>query len=91
MLVSSTGWRAIFWINIPIGIAAVILTQRFVPESRAPRARRFDPPGCGVAVLVLGFISTGHWAAGTAERSRRSPVTDASKEVPHDPAVSARR
>src|SRR5215211_8488340 len=42
-LVSSVGWRSIFWINIPIGIAEILLTLRFIPESRAPRPRRFDP------------------------------------------------
>src|SRR5579862_3267117 len=41
-LVQSVGWRAIFWINIPIGLAAVALTHRFVPESRAPHPRRLD-------------------------------------------------
>jgi MFS family permease len=29
------GWRAIFWINVPIGIAALALARRLVPESRA--------------------------------------------------------
>src|ERR687887_374775 len=32
-LVSSVGWRAIFLINLPIGLAAILLTLRFVPES----------------------------------------------------------
>ena len=32
-------WRAVFLVNIPIGLAAIALTARFVPESRAPRAR----------------------------------------------------
>ena len=39
-LVASVGWRGIFWVNIPVGVAAIILTALFVPESRAPRARR---------------------------------------------------
>src|SRR4051794_38322195 len=51
-MATSIDWRAIFWINVPLGIAAVVLTLRFVPESKAPRARRFDPVG-QVAVLVL--------------------------------------
>jgi EmrB/QacA subfamily drug resistance transporter len=51
-LVDAAGWRAIFWINIPIGIAAIILTQLFVPESRAERVRRADPVG-QVLVIVL--------------------------------------
>ena len=51
-LVSSAGWRAIFLINVPIGLAAIALTLRFTPESRAARPRRFDPVG-QAAVLVL--------------------------------------
>src|SRR5437764_1078574 len=42
-LVGAVGWRAIFWINIPVGLAAVLLTALFVPESKAPRPRRVDP------------------------------------------------
>ncbi|HEX9065296.1 MAG TPA: DHA2 family efflux MFS transporter permease subunit [Streptosporangiaceae bacterium] len=61
VLVSSVGWRSIFWINIPVGIAAIVLTALFVPESRAPRARRFDPVGqilvmITLAALVYGII-----------------------------------
>ncbi|MGH3417997.1 MAG: MFS transporter [Streptosporangiaceae bacterium] len=39
-LVDSVGWRGIFWVNIPVGIAAIVLTALFVPESRAARHRR---------------------------------------------------
>src|SRR5579859_4095552 len=53
LLVSSVGWRSIFWVNIPIGIAAIILTAAFVPESRAPRARRFDPVGQALVMITL--------------------------------------
>jgi EmrB/QacA subfamily drug resistance transporter len=61
VLVSAVGWRSIFWVNIPVGIAAIILTAVFVPESRAPRARRFDPVGqvlvmVTLATLVYGII-----------------------------------
>jgi EmrB/QacA subfamily drug resistance transporter len=52
LLVQTAGWRTIFWINVPIGVAAVILTALFVPDSRAPRPRRVDVPG-QVIVLVL--------------------------------------
>jgi len=53
-LTETVGWRAIFWINLPLGAAAVVLAQRFVPESRAPRPRRPDPVA---QVLVLGALA----------------------------------
>src|SRR5690349_15878343 len=34
LLTETVGWRAIFWINLPIGIAAVAAAALFVPESR---------------------------------------------------------
>jgi EmrB/QacA subfamily drug resistance transporter len=52
-LVSAVGWRAIFWVNIPVGIAALILTTLFVPESKAPRARRVDPVGQILVIITL--------------------------------------
>jgi EmrB/QacA subfamily drug resistance transporter len=54
-LVDSVGWRSIFWINIPVGVAALALTAAFVPESRAATPRRLDPIG---QTLVLGFLAT---------------------------------
>jgi EmrB/QacA subfamily drug resistance transporter len=54
-LVESVGWRGIFWVNIPVGIAALVLTALFVPESRAPHARKFDPVG---QVLVITTLAT---------------------------------
>jgi EmrB/QacA subfamily drug resistance transporter len=53
-LVDGFGWRAIFWVNVPVVAAALVCTALFVPESRAARARRFDPVGQALAVLVLG-------------------------------------
>jgi EmrB/QacA subfamily drug resistance transporter len=44
-LTQTVGWRSIFFINLPIGLAAIALAQRFVPESKAPRARSIDPIG----------------------------------------------
>src|SRR5215470_6565320 len=44
-LVDSLGWRSIFWVNVPIVAAAIVAAALFVPESRAARARRFDPVG----------------------------------------------
>jgi EmrB/QacA subfamily drug resistance transporter len=56
-LVSSVGWRGIFWVNIPVGVAAIVLTALFVPESRAPRARRADPLGQLLVIELLAALS----------------------------------
>jgi EmrB/QacA subfamily drug resistance transporter len=53
-LVDGLGWRAVFWVNVPIVIAAIMATALVVPESRAPRARRVDPVGQLLVMAVLG-------------------------------------
>jgi EmrB/QacA subfamily drug resistance transporter len=58
-LVSSFGWPSIFLINIPVGLAAIALTLRFVPESRAARPRRFDPLGQAAVFALLGALTYG--------------------------------
>jgi len=67
LLVTDVGWRAIFWINIPIGVAAIILTRLFVPESKAPVARRLDPWG----QLLTVASSRGHRTGGDRRPSSR--------------------
>lgn len=57
LLVESVGWRSIFWINLPVGLAALLLTLRFVPESRAPRARRPDPVGQLLVIALFGTLT----------------------------------
>ncbi|MGD0082914.1 MAG: DHA2 family efflux MFS transporter permease subunit [Acidimicrobiales bacterium] len=59
LLVQGVGWRSIFWVNIPVGIAAVALTAGFVPESRAPIARRVDPMGQVLVVITLTALTYG--------------------------------
>ncbi|MFE0191692.1 MFS transporter [Streptomyces sp. NPDC058989] len=57
LLVQSVGWRSIFWINVPIGALALLLTLRYVPESRAPRPRRVDPVGQLLVITLLGSLT----------------------------------
>ena len=52
-LVDGPGWRWVFLVNLPIGVLAIVLTQAFVPESRAPRARLRDPVGQGLVLTML--------------------------------------
>jgi EmrB/QacA subfamily drug resistance transporter len=56
-LVDSVGWRAIFLVNVPVGLAAIVLTALFVPESRAPRARRVDPVGQVLVITMLASVT----------------------------------
>jgi EmrB/QacA subfamily drug resistance transporter len=54
-LTQAVGWRSIFWINLPIGLAAALLAAKFIPESKAPRARAFDP--IGQLLVLVGLAS----------------------------------
>ncbi|MET9558776.1 MFS transporter [Streptomyces tauricus] len=47
-------WRPIFLINLPVGIAGLILGQKFITESKAPRALKLDL--VGVALVTLGLL-----------------------------------
>jgi EmrB/QacA subfamily drug resistance transporter len=58
-LIGSVGWRAIFWVNVPVGLAAIVLTALFVPESRAPRPRRLDPLGQLLMIIMLTSLTYG--------------------------------
>jgi EmrB/QacA subfamily drug resistance transporter len=49
-------WQWVFWINVPIGLAAIPLVLSRIPESYGPRAR-FDVPGLGLVTLAaLGIV-----------------------------------
>ncbi|MCX4980784.1 MFS transporter [Streptomyces sp. NBC_00572] len=91
VLVESVGWRAIFWVNLPVALLALLLTLRYVPESRAPRPRRPDPVGQLLVAALLGsltyaIIETDPLFAGIAagalvgllvyEPRRREPLID---------------
>lgn len=58
-LVGALGWPSIFWINVPIAGLAIVLTRRFVPESRAERPRRLDPVGQALVVAALAALTFG--------------------------------
>jgi EmrB/QacA subfamily drug resistance transporter len=70
-LVSAVSWRAVFVVNLPVGLAAIVLAARFVPESLAPRPRRLDPAGqvlviAALAALTYAVIEGGRVGFGTA-------------------------
>jgi MFS family permease len=51
---AGTGWRPIFLINLPIGLVALLLAARYVPETTSPQPVRIDLAGTGL--LTAGVI-----------------------------------
>jgi EmrB/QacA subfamily drug resistance transporter len=50
------GWRVLFWLNVPVGAAALALAPRLVPESRAATAGRLDVRGAALLTTALVAI-----------------------------------
>lgn len=55
LLVQHVGWRSVFWVNIPFGIAAVVMIGAFLNETVERRSHRID--WAGSLLLLLGFGS----------------------------------
>jgi EmrB/QacA subfamily drug resistance transporter len=51
--VGGLGWRTIFWINVPLGVAALVASPRLVPESKASQGSRFDLAGVALITACL--------------------------------------
>ena len=52
-LIQYVDWRAVFWINLPICAAAILLTAIFVPESKSATMRDVDPVGQALGMAFL--------------------------------------
>ena len=67
LLVAAASWRLVFLVNVPIGVATVLLARRRLVESRAPGRRRIpDLPGTlmfaiAIGALVLGVLKGQEW------------------------------
>ncbi len=72
VLTDLASWPWIFIVNVPVGVAALAATLRFVPESRAELEHRtFDLRGAltvttGLVLLVYGIIKAQAWSWGSA-------------------------
>jgi MFS family permease len=77
VLIAGLGWRAIFLINVPLGVLTLLAAQRYLPADRpAPRADRsagFDLPG----MLLLAATLAAYALAVTIGRGRFGPVNTA--------------
>ncbi len=56
LLVAAGTWRLVFFVNVPIGLAAMSLAQRHVPAP-APRQRALDLPGQATGVVALAALT----------------------------------
>jgi EmrB/QacA subfamily drug resistance transporter len=70
ILTQTLGWRAIFYVNVPVGILGFILAMRILKEERRPWQGRFDPAGAillaiGLASLTLGLSFGAEWGWGS--------------------------
>jgi EmrB/QacA subfamily drug resistance transporter len=66
LLVWADNWRAVFVINVPIGLVALVLCRRWVPELTMPASRRPDSLGAalvglGVAGVAVGLTQGSDW------------------------------
>jgi EmrB/QacA subfamily drug resistance transporter len=70
LIVSNWGWRWIFYVNIPIGVALVVAAFVFVPDLRLGKSHRLDIPGValassGLLLVVYGLIEGQRFEWGT--------------------------
>lgn len=69
VLVTQLGWEWIFFVNIPLGVLAMTMVLRRVPDWQPGRSHRFDVPGIllccsGIGLLVFGVQNGEHYKWG---------------------------
>jgi len=57
LLVDSLGWQSVFYLNVPIGVVALVVASVVVRESKHPEGRRLDLPGQVLAAIGLGTLT----------------------------------
>jgi MFS transporter, DHA2 family, methylenomycin A resistance protein len=72
LLLSVFPWSSIFWVNVPVGIAALVVSHVAVAESREPVPRPFDTGG--VALSATGLLLLTFGLVDSADASWHSPV-----------------
>src|ERR1039457_5501058 len=95
-LLTEVSWRLIFFVNIPVGVVAILMTLIGVQEFRPPDSRRIDLPGgaiyaLGLVALIYGLIesSSSGWGRGRAGQLPAHRAHASSADVRPVPAAQA--
>jgi EmrB/QacA subfamily drug resistance transporter len=56
LLMRTFSWSSVFWINVPLLVAALVGTVHLVPDSRDPNATKLDPAGALLSIIGVGSI-----------------------------------
>jgi len=72
VLTDALSWQWIFFVNVPVGLAALAITPLLISESRDPNARSFDVPGAvlvtsGLVALVYAITQANDFGWGSAK------------------------
>jgi MFS transporter, DHA2 family, methylenomycin A resistance protein len=59
VLVGLISWRAVFVVNVPVGVAALVLAARVLPRAGERLNGSFDPPGQLLGILALALVTLG--------------------------------
>jgi EmrB/QacA subfamily drug resistance transporter len=70
LLIGTIGWRAIFFVNVPVGIVGVMMVRAFVPADTPAGQQRFDPAGAvtlfiSLLSFLLGLTLGQRWGFGS--------------------------
>jgi EmrB/QacA subfamily drug resistance transporter len=55
-LMRSFSWSSVFWINVPLLVAAFIGALHLIPDSRDPHATRLDPIGAALSIAAISSL-----------------------------------
>jgi EmrB/QacA subfamily drug resistance transporter len=81
-IVDDVGWRWIFYINLPVGAAALVAAQRLLPEAQPQLGQRLDLRGLvllspGIALFLYGMAEAGNSGGVTGTRTIAPTVAGA--------------